>query len=147
MSKGGIQQQNRPSGRELHKKVDEALECLQSGKPGRRIIPEPKHLPMSWGFMGVCSAAEFWQKLEEILHELKELDPTKQYAGRRPPVRSYEAPPLKGKELWAYAWDSAVLGKMVYLKFAIAKRGNRARVPVDSIFLFVDCHENQHGKE
>jgi len=52
--------------------------------------------------------------IEQCLEEITAND----YAGSRPPQRSYEKA-IAGMDLFAFAWDSAVCGKRMYLKFVI----------------------------
>ncbi len=42
----------------------------------------------------------------------------KDYAGTRPPQKSYEKA-IAGKELFAFCWDSKKIGQKMYIKFAL----------------------------
>lgn len=80
---------------------------------------------------GVDDESGFWATLVLLLQEVA-VDPVNHYAGGHPPQRSYEVE-LKNKELWAYAWDSAHLGKRMYVKFCIN----------NGYYFHVDCHESK----
>ena len=119
----------RPSNREKYNKVSEAIAAIECGACFRLLT---KHISMDDEAMGVDDEDGFWTMLVELLKEVLTVDPVKHYAGRHPPQRSYEAK-LKDKELWAYAWDSEILGKRMYVKFCITK----------GCYFHVDCHESQ----
>jgi hypothetical protein len=118
----------RPSNHEKIKKVSEAIAAIECGACARLLT---KHVSMDDEAMGVDDEDGFWAALVELLKEVAE-DPVRYYAGGHPPQRSYEAE-LKNKELWAYAWDSMILGKKMYVKFCINK----------GYYFHVDCHESQ----
>lgn len=119
----------RPSKREKHNKVKEAIAAIGNDACFRLLT---KHVSMDDEAMGVSDEDKFWETLVELLEELLAADPVKCYAGGHPPQRSYEQD-LKDMELWAYAWDSQVLGKKMYVKFCIKK----------GYYFHVDCHESQ----
>lgn len=135
--------QNRPSSKEAYQKVAKGLAAVEQG---RRLISVAKHLSEAYDFLGVGTAAELWVEVAELLKELLTEGPYQHYVGGRPPERSYEDPPLAGKELWAYAWDSSKFGKEVYLKFALAAHSNAQKTNTGEIFYFVDCHESRPPK-
>lgn len=120
--------QPRPSHKELDGKVRDALAALRDG---RCYVADPKHLGLAYELLGIVSEAELWLELEAVLEELRAVPPGGCYKGRRPPEKSYE-PKIHGCELLAYAWQSARLGRAVYLKFTF-KRND---------FWFLDFHED-----
>jgi len=74
-------------------------------------------------------------KLNKILSRiLKEIKP-KDYAGTRPPQKSYENK-IKGFELFAFRWMSKTFGCESYLKFSIKQ---------DSVYL-VSLHQDRSNK-
>jgi hypothetical protein len=119
----------RPSNREKYNKVSEAISAIECGNCARLLT---KHISMDDEAMGVDDEDEFWAVLAQLLKEVITAGPVKHYAGGHPPQRSYEAE-LKDKELWAYAWDSEILGKRMYVKFCTTK----------GYYFHVDCHESQ----
>lgn len=131
---------NRPSPRETYQKVERGLAAVHQG---HWVIPLTKHLPKTYDFLGVANESELRTEVEALLAELLSDGPSDFYTGSRPPQRSYEDPPLGGKELWAYAWPSKRLGSTVYLKFALAAPTKRKASASNEIFFFVDCHESQ----
>lgn len=68
---------------------------------------------------------------DDILACLRELT-NSDYAGSRPPQKSYETK-IKESDLFAFAWDSVHKGKRMYLKFVI-KNGN---------FFYVSFHRDR----
>lgn len=130
----------RPSEREKRKKVSDALQSIRSG---HHQFGPAKHQSMSWDFLEVVNTQEFWGAIEQLLEELLNNDPHTCYAGSYPPQKSYESPPLKNEELWAYSWTSSLLGKNIYLKFILKRRPPSSIDPQSPFqFIFVDCHES-----
>jgi hypothetical protein len=85
--------------------------------------------------LGVSEGSELWDLIMELLKEIK----SKDYDGGHPPQASNEKA-IRGKDLWAFAWDSIILTKRMYLKFALK----------DNIFYYVSLHESKflpRGKE
>ena len=66
--------------------------------------------------------------IESLLEEIELSD----YDGGRPPQKSYESV-IADLELWAFAWNSNLLGKKMYLKFSI-KNG---------CFYYVSLHKSK----
>jgi hypothetical protein len=120
----------RPSDRELYNKIEEAKSCLKEHK-GRfanqaKIVGELYELEID-------DTAEVWGLIRELLNEIKPND----YAGARPPQKSYEKA-IVNKELLAFSWQSTKLGKKMYLKFALQ----------EGLFYYVSLHESrQDSKE
>jgi hypothetical protein len=108
----------RPSKREMLSKVDQAATAVARGN---KIVALAHHLTNDLDDCGFYDAADFWENLPKLLDELKNADPISCYAGQRPPQPSWE-PELDGLELWAYHWDSEIMGCKIYLKFSIAIR-------------------------
>ena len=67
-----------------------------------------------------------------LLSILEEIDVKKNYAGSRPPQKSYESKIL-GYELFAFSWISKYFGCETYLKFALKQE----------IFWLVSLHEDR----
>ena len=59
------------------------------------------------------------EQTEALAAALGEVGP-EHYAGSRPPQRSYERA-CKGAELFAFVWESAHLGRRMYLKICFVK--------------------------
>ncbi len=118
----------RPSNREIWKKVADALEALKQGRFERGLT---RHHSSDLAELDV-SEQELPHLLADLLREIQDAKPTECYAGKRPPLRSYE-PEIQNLELWAYAWHSRRFNKRMYLKFAIHK----------AWYIHVRCHENR----
>ncbi len=102
---------NRPSHGELNKKIKTVKAALIS-KNGiyanlNKAVGELYELEME-------SDNQIWKLISELLDEIEPKD----YAGGRPPQRSYEKT-IENKELFAFCWDSSKLGKKMYIKFAL----------------------------
>jgi glycine/D-amino acid oxidase-like deaminating enzyme len=124
----------RPTPKELNGKVSNALAALAAG---RKNFGTLKHWASDREELGLDSAAALWELLPKLLEEIKRAKPEECYAGQHPPQRSYECESaIKDQELWAYAWDSACLGKRMYLKFVLRKIGRD-----EWHYFHLDCHE------
>ena len=114
---------------ELNKKIVKAIEAINSGK---RSIPCSKHFVSDQDDLGIENTKNLWPLLVVLLEELQCLDPSNCYVGGKPPQRSYEVSVLN-KELWAYAWESKVMGKKMYIKFCLVK----------GHYFYMGCHEDK----
>lgn len=125
----------RPSGRELHGKIRNAIVSLEAG---RRDFGTLRHWASDKCDLGLNSSQELWELLPKLLNEIKNNRPETCYAGTNPPQRSYQGEPaLKGEELWAFSWHSLFFGKKMYLKFVLTK--NRRD---EWHYFHVDCHQD-----
>ncbi len=102
---------NRPLDGELNKKIKAAKAALieKSGVYSNlnKAVGELYEL-------GIESPSQIWKLILELLDEISPKD----YAGGRPPQRSYEKA-IENQELFAFCWDSMKLGKKMYIKFAL----------------------------
>jgi hypothetical protein len=96
-------------------KVEKAVEAIACGNKQIALI---HHLANDFEDCGLDNEADLWEKLPKLLHELKQSNPIKCYAGSHPPYKSFEHE-LDGLELWAYHWNSGVMKCKIYLKFCI----------------------------
>jgi hypothetical protein len=100
----------RPTPKELHDKLRQAREILDEGRiylvDEEPIIADA--LDLGYDIAGISCV------LRRLLNEISQKD----YAGTKPPQRSYKAPILDS-ELYAFSWESRSLGCRVYLKFAM----------------------------
>lgn len=117
---------DRPSKREIDKKICAAKMALQASRGF--FAPISQKLVGELSELEIGDAEEVWPLILELLKEI-EID---DYAGSRPPRRSYE-PNISNCELFAFSWLSKKLQKDMYLKFAI-KEGN---------FYYVSLHESR----
>jgi hypothetical protein len=104
---------NRPSPRELFKKIAEAKELVTEGQV---LIIHQEILAEDAIELGY-EVAELQKVLSTILEEV---DP-QHYVGMHPPQRSYESN-ITGAELFAFRWLSRRFGCEVYLKFTLKER-------------------------
>lgn len=111
--------QFRPGALELFKKVKAAQAAVSAGLI---LVAVADHLSNDLAELEIDSAEELWALLPRLLQELEAFGPGACYRGRRPdPDLSCEET-VKGLKLWAFVWNSAVLGCEVYLKFCLKER-------------------------
>ena len=101
----------RPSAREIDKRLAEAQAVLQKQD---LIFAHPVKAVGEINDLGLGDSSELRPLILNLLEEIFLVD----YAGSHPPQRSYE-PSIADCELWAFSWNSASLGKKMYLKFAL----------------------------
>ncbi|MBM4310123.1 MAG: hypothetical protein FJ119_04145 [Deltaproteobacteria bacterium] len=101
---------NRPSHKELNKKLNEA-----------RALSEKQQVSIVEPLCFAADAIGLGYDIEDIFITvsglLNEILPD-HYAGGRPPQRSYEDC-ITGSDLFAFEWHSEILAARVYCKFAI----------------------------
>ncbi len=102
---------DRPSDRELDLKLKAAKTALRA-YPG--LFANINKAVRELNALDVESPNQVWKLIVELLEELAPKD----YAGTRPPQKSYEKT-VEGKELFAFCWDSKKLGQKMYIKFAL----------------------------
>lgn len=120
-----MNQPNRPSEKELKGKLDEAKNFL-SKKEG--LFANPGNVVGELYDLDIGDSKDVWDLIQSLLKEIQPKD----YTGGRPPLMSYEKS-IEGKELFAFSWQSQVLNKKMYLKFAL--KGDR--------FVYVSLHEDR----
>jgi len=103
-----IVSQQRPSKREIDKRLKEAKTAILEG---RVFFANYGKIYKEVIALRVEHPDAIWKLLVPLLEEI-ELD---DYEGGRPPQESYE-PSITDLELWAFAWDSCLLNKRMYLK-------------------------------
>ena len=116
---------DRPTHRELHKKIEEAKEALACG---RCLFANPAKAVGELYALDIGDSSEVWTLIRTLLSEIEAAD----YAGSRPPQRSYEVL-IAERELFAFSWKSAKLNKAMYLKFALK----------DHCYYYVSLHPSQ----
>ena len=106
----------RPSHKELTGKLNQALE----GVATQQDIPiiNPSSFAVDALHLGYSIKSDLRAVLKAILQEISPED----YAGDRPPQKSYENEIL-GIELFAFSWASPLFGRKMYFKFAFDKEG------------------------
>ncbi len=120
---------SRPSRREIDKKISAAKKAVSENKG--YFGPTDAKLVGELMDMGIDDTEGLWPLILELLEEI-EID---DYAGSRPPQRSYESN-IADCELFAFSWISKKLQKEMYLKFAFK----------DGDFYYVSLHESRKNK-
>lgn len=123
-----MNQPRRPSDKELTGKLNEAQKALCE-KQG--LFANPANVIGELNDLQINDSAEVWELIKSLIVEIKPSN----YTGGRPPYKSYEKS-IEGRELFAFSWQSQVLGKKMYLKFAL--KGDR--------FYYVSLHEDRPTK-
>ncbi len=129
MIQGHMFEIQRPTGREVDKRLKEAKEALKSRRVAFANLPKCLGELMR---LEIGDADEVWDLLLDLLEEITIGD----YAGGRPPQKNTE-PDGTGAELYAFCWNSHRYGKRMYLKFAIK----------DGTYYYVSLHESRIKKE
>lgn len=123
----------RPSHREIDKRIEEAKACLKEKKG---LFANPAKAVGELCNLEINDSAEIWQLIKELLEEIGPED----YAGTRPPQKSYEKS-IANRELFAFSWRSLRMGKTMYIKFALK----------EGLYYYVSLHEShaveQQGDE
>src|SRR3990167_5376588 len=104
-------QQDRPSAGELDRKLKAAKAAL---KAYTGLFANINKAVGELNELDVEPTTQIWALIVELLEEISPKD----YAGTRPPQKSYEKT-IDGKELFAFCWDSKKLGQKMYIKFAL----------------------------
>jgi hypothetical protein len=117
--------QNRPSIREIERRLKEAEKAIIEGKVAfaneAKVVGELFQL-------NIGDTEELWPIILELLGEIKNTD----YAGAYPPLKSVE-PLIADCELYAFVWDSTKYKKKMYFKFAVK----------DGVFYYVSLHNSR----
>lgn len=104
-------QQNRPSDGELDRKLTAAKAALKTCKG---LFANINKAAGELNALDMESSSQVWRLIAELLEEISPKD----YAGSRPPQKSYEKM-IEGKELFAFCWESKKLRQNMYIKFAL----------------------------
>ena len=120
---------NRPSAREIDKRLKEAKVALRNRQS---MFANPAKVVGELASLEIDDSDEVWELIILLIDEISLDD----YKGGHPPQKSYE-PQIADCELWAFSWKSSVLKKQMYLKFCI-KEGT---------FYYVSLHECKSLRE
>ena len=101
---------NRPSFKELNNKIRQAKSAVIE----RKVLILDYEVVLADSFALEFEIGEIHEVLSEVLHGISPKD----YAGTRPPQRSYEKEILE-QDLYAFHCWSKRFGCRVYLKFAL----------------------------
>ena len=112
----------RPSHRELQKKIEAAKSALEKG---RCLFANPAKAVGELYALDIEETNQIWNLIVLLLDEIEPGD----YAGAKPPQRSYEVL-IHDHELFAFAWWSDKLSKKMYIKFALK----------DACYYYVSLH-------
>lgn len=116
---------NRPSDSELCKKIEAAKAALIAES---RVYANVGKAVGELYELGIETPNQIWNLILVLLDEINPKD----YAGGRPPQRSYENA-IKNCELFAFCWASQKLGKKMYIKFALK----------DNRYYYVSLHKSR----
>lgn len=96
----------RPSDREITKRLNEAKEFL---KDRHGLFAEMAKVVGELNHLEIGDSDDVWPLIRELLEEISPSD----YAGTRPPQKSYEKV-IIGQELFAFSWWSSKCNKQMY---------------------------------
>ena len=119
----------RPSSRELDHRIEEAKASLKNGKA---VFANPAKAVGELYELAIHETGEIWRLIGELLEEIEPTD----YAGTRPPQKSYEKA-IANRELYAFSWKSPKMGKEMYIKFALR----------EGLYYYVSLHESRRIKQ
>lgn len=117
----------RPSHKELMGKIRTASSAIMEGR--RFFANTDKSVGELYNLE--IDNQQLWELLPKLLSEIEALGIDRCYCGKKPPEKSYEGK-IKEADLFAFAWDSNLLEKKMYLKFAI----------VGEKFFYISLHES-----
>lgn len=101
----------RPTDAEKDRKLKEAIVAL-SGKDG--YFANPGKAQRELNELDLGDSSEVWALIRKLLPEIH----SSNYSGAVPPLRSKE-PPVKNHEMFAFSWESKIMGQKMYIKFVI----------------------------
>jgi len=119
----------RPTKREIDKRLKEAKQALREGKGA---YANAAKISGELTALNVFDATRLWELILRLMEEITLDD----YEGAHPPQKSRE-PAIADCELWAFAWNSSLLKKRMYLKFAV----------YEGIFYYVSLHKSKFLEE
>ncbi len=120
---------NRPSDRELTKRLNEAKEFLKN-RPG--LFANPSKAVGELNDLDIGDTNDVWPLIRRLLEEMTPKD----YKGTRPPQKSYEKA-IAGFELLAFSWWSPKFAKQMYIKFVLK----------DDRYYYVSLHQSRSTEQ
>ena len=120
---------NRPTSAEKARKLQEAKLAL---KAREGLFANPSAVPAELEVLKIGDSKEVWGLIRKLLEEISPSN----YTGQYPPMRS-KLPSIQPHEMFAYSWNSQLLGKRMYIKFVI----KNAR------YYYVRLHEDRPEKK
>ena len=130
----------RPSHKELTKKLNAALDCLNEPDRPRVLIDKSTVIPQiatNVARLGLQDDTEYWELVVRCLTKALE-DPENTYTGRKPPEYCNNVKILKKCEMFAFSVYDKKIGKTVYTKFAIKKMKDDTQW-----YGHITCHEDE----
>ncbi len=130
----------RPTHRELTKKLGIALECLNSENRSLVIIDRASTKPQiatNIERLGLADDEAYWALVTRCLTLAKE-DPEGSYRGGKPPQTCDTVRILRNCEMFAFTVYDELTKKSVYTKFAIKKMHNG-----DLMYGHITCHKDE----
>jgi hypothetical protein len=122
----------RPSHKELHGKLRDALALVRGGQWRPADVQK---LQADWDALEDEFGVETTLREDQlsILTSVMEEIKPEHYKGHRPPEKSYE-PATKGLDMFAFRWDSTLFGHAeMYFKFSVSGTDKGRRVWIFSL--------------
>lgn len=135
------QSSHEPSGKEICRKIEEAIIAIDSPDSSPLII-DARHTQLAFDFLGCSDVETLFDWVKTFLHEIKSIGPIGCFAGTAGRyVQRCSHPGFQDLFLYPYAFSSPSLGETVYLKFTI--RNSKSEGTLTFTYLHLDCHESQ----
>lgn len=135
-----MQRQNRPSAKELAKKLQAAKEALAEQR--LRVVNYEKHVIADLEWLNVTESI-YWELIPQLVDEAIRVGANISYAGRHPPVKSYEDAVIKGLDLWAFQVPMPGFAKPIYFKFALKPHPKTNELT----YCHVNCHPQREKED
>jgi len=129
---------NRPTAKELAKKLQGAKDAVAAG---RLIEVSAAHVSADMEELDLTAKSDYWALIPRLL-EAALADPAGTYAGGRPPLRSTKHDSIKNLEMWAFQVQLTSYVFPIYFKFCLKVHPRTSEI----LYCHVDCHpqhENQ----
>lgn len=125
-----------PGAGEIRKKVREAIKALEGGYYD--IVDENQNA-RTFASLGVFTMDEVLEHVLELLDEIQALCPENCFCGIGGRVEFSNKRGFSDVRLYAYSWLSTKMGKWMYLKFGLRKRGSE----IAFTYIHLSCHDHE----
>lgn len=125
----------KPGGRELFRRLTEAIQAFEHGFYGAADDEEHRHLEADMAALSLECIADYWDLVYECLQLARE-NPLACYRQPVPP-KSTRHKSTRNLPMWAFEVSHPCYPFLLYFKFCLKKTA-------DGVFyLHIDCHESR----
>lgn len=125
-----------PGGKEVWKKVREAIKALEDGY--YEIVDDSQNA-RTFESLQVYTMEEVLEWIIEFLEEIYAANAQDCFCGIGGRVEFCNKAGFSDVRLYAYHWDSEKMGKRMYLKFGLKQRGSKTVFT----YLHLSCHDDE----